>query len=291
MDSMMLLSSLYQGEQSMKDNELYHHGIQGQKWGKRNGPPYPLKAGEHSDREKTGIGKSAASGIIKKSANKELAGMDPITASYAATLASYAAVMLTIAAISEATYRHDIKKNVKNNTSEIQKKIKGKHSAKDDLKAVNPDFSDPTDMGARVNCTMCSAAYELRRRGYDVVAQKTERGRKPQDAAKWFGIDKKDISSFDTRDAFAKALSEEPDGARGLTFTAYGQFGSHHCMIWEKKNGVVTISDGQNNELPKSIKESGISANSGALPYRYIRTDNAEINWDLIRDAVKERTD
>lgn len=26
-----------------KKNELYHHGIQGQKWGKRNGPPYPLK--------------------------------------------------------------------------------------------------------------------------------------------------------------------------------------------------------------------------------------------------------
>lgn len=24
------------------DDELYHHGIQGQKWGQRNGPPYPL---------------------------------------------------------------------------------------------------------------------------------------------------------------------------------------------------------------------------------------------------------
>ena len=24
-------------------SELYHHGIKGQKWGKRNGPPYPLK--------------------------------------------------------------------------------------------------------------------------------------------------------------------------------------------------------------------------------------------------------
>lgn len=23
-------------------NELYHHGVTGQKWGKRNGPPYPL---------------------------------------------------------------------------------------------------------------------------------------------------------------------------------------------------------------------------------------------------------
>lgn len=24
-------------------NELYHHGVEGQKWGVKNGPPYPLK--------------------------------------------------------------------------------------------------------------------------------------------------------------------------------------------------------------------------------------------------------
>lgn len=35
-----------------KTNELYHHGIKGQKWGKRNGPPYPLKASDHSASEK-----------------------------------------------------------------------------------------------------------------------------------------------------------------------------------------------------------------------------------------------
>lgn len=35
--------------------ELYHHGIRGQKWGKRNGPPYPLGGGDYSEAEKRAI--------------------------------------------------------------------------------------------------------------------------------------------------------------------------------------------------------------------------------------------
>ena len=34
------------------DLVIEHHGIKGQKWGDRNGPPYPLDAGSHSAAQK-----------------------------------------------------------------------------------------------------------------------------------------------------------------------------------------------------------------------------------------------
>lgn len=47
---------------------LIHHGILGQKWGKRNGPPYPLASGDHSKSEqKAGWRKSLESGESKES--------------------------------------------------------------------------------------------------------------------------------------------------------------------------------------------------------------------------------
>ena len=42
---------------TFKDDSLEHHGIDGQKWGVRNGPPYPLAAGDHSAAEKRAMKK------------------------------------------------------------------------------------------------------------------------------------------------------------------------------------------------------------------------------------------
>lgn len=42
-----------------KDDELSHHGIEGQKWGVRNGPPYPLDSGDHSAAERRAMRKDS----------------------------------------------------------------------------------------------------------------------------------------------------------------------------------------------------------------------------------------
>lgn len=55
-------NAIYEVENESEE-DLYHHGILGQKWGHRNGPPYPLHASAHSPSEKSaGYKKSLGGG-------------------------------------------------------------------------------------------------------------------------------------------------------------------------------------------------------------------------------------
>ena len=51
--------------QAISPDELWHHGIQGQKWGHKNGPPYPLDPkSDYSKEERKAVKK--AYGEIRK---------------------------------------------------------------------------------------------------------------------------------------------------------------------------------------------------------------------------------
>ena len=54
------------GYEFTREEDLKHHGILGQKWGKRNGPPYPLDAGDHSAAEKKAGWRKSLKKVDKK---------------------------------------------------------------------------------------------------------------------------------------------------------------------------------------------------------------------------------
>lgn len=62
----------YYGGTIIANSDLYHHGILGQRWGRRNGPPYPLDGPDHSSSErKAGWRKSLGGGSFKRKKKKQ----------------------------------------------------------------------------------------------------------------------------------------------------------------------------------------------------------------------------
>ena len=160
--------------------ELYHHGVAGQKWGKRNGPPYPLAASAHSASEKKAGWRSSLSGAsrkakavgrgavkVAKATGRGLKKVASVTGKVAKTTAHLAnkgllaidkkpKVFMTDKEIQARVDRLKLKKSYTNAlkgkfgdvTKDNDSQNKGKDKANDLLAAIGKDVLIPTTTGA-----------------------------------------------------------------------------------------------------------------------------------------------
>lgn len=175
------------------------------------------------------------------------------------------------------------------------------------MKAVNPRSLD--SRGTYNNCVLCSVAMDMRKRGYDVKARKTDvgytdaevtkmyKGAKMKQMLPLYASDKKEeisqVSKF-TKMPTGKAmraginemgnvLEKEGPNARGIVCITYAEGFSAHAMFWENDtNGKLTIYDGQS----KTTNPNDLLTTIDPKKTRYFRTDNLEPVDDIGKYVV-----
>ncbi len=174
------------------------------------------------------------------------------------------------------------------------RKITGDHAASQDLAAVNPSFRT-RDPKWTQNCQRCVPAYEMRRRGYDVVAKprETDKDGKPSKADRvwngWMGIFKG--ASFERCGGSGRArcdslMKQWGDGARAEVYVAWPRKlgGGAHVFVAENRDGKIVYID------PQSAKEDASGYFKNVLKGRTMiaRIDNLDPS-DLIDGCCTSR--
>ena len=171
------------------------------------------------------------------------------------------------------------------------KKIQTSHTINDDIgtkqmPVCNPNFSKGGDY--ILNCGNCSATYEMRRRGYDVIANPmhTMLVSVWQDLfkdAKPFRVPwRRGEKYFDTLSK--SILKRTEDGARGSIFVKWKGRRVGHFFSWEVKDGKVFFVDAQNGNIDASEYFDRIKPSETIC----VRWDNLEPS-EKIKDACKNR--
>ena len=264
------------------DTELYHYGVKGMKWGVRRTP------------EQLGHRPSKSKQSPSDSNDKEYGNPAMLI-----PLAPYALMLTTVAATRGYQWCRSKGYAKEREKAELEKqtglKLKAKEmSWKEDVKRVNPDYYKGSDEVTH-NCMMCTTAYDLRRRGYDVAAAKTEAGFSTKQIKKWYPNAKiKTVSGRDQYGRFSaerqtekvvSELTKQGEGARGNIMVTWKGTGGGHSMAYEVRNGKVNIIDAQTNTVynkPSKILNycyDGIS---------YARLDNVAFDKKQIKGCIAD---
>ena len=160
--------------------------------------------------------------------------------------------------------------------------ITTRHTEEDDARAVNQNFKTRAWEWTH-NCQRCVVAYEMRRRGIDVVALP-----KPRDERDGIGNAFKDSEQINILpktpnehvfDAYRREISGNSDqvGARYIIYLKWNEFEGHVVIAEKTADGFMTI-DAQSSRIRTSEKENrAFMGGAKNTRMNYQRIDNAEI--------------
>ncbi len=275
---------------------LMHHGIKGQKWGKRNGPPYPLKEGQKSAAERGESEETKGSAVLA------------VTAIAVTDAVLHIAVREAVKAVQNKRINNILKRaeensNDKRYASERENEeidpetglyLTGKKMTEEEnMERINPSF-DTGNEAFKVNCTACTMAMELRERGYDVHAgtdgkdmvrlggvTDAERaknwytGEDPYKNVKRFRTSENGVSQF-------KSEIQKDSNARGEVCFSWKCGGGHSVFYKTDDKGNLTVYDTQSGKKMSDADLTETISNARAI--EYTRLDQATPNYQYLKD-------
>lgn len=279
------------------ESYLAHHGIPGQHWGQKNGPPYPLDQKTHNkvvkNREKSGKGDSKKDGYV------------PIfTLTYLAIYTTAAVATITAAAIQKHSANKQYNKFLEHRETEKTDKKTGlklkdtEMTDEEDMKLVNP-LLKTGETSFSNNCAYCTFTFDMRKRGYDVTAGMNSSGFDRNDISKVYKnaklskefkpekyVDPRYTKLADQEKAYADDLKanlrKQGEGARGNLGVTWKYAFAGHSVVYQVKNGNLEIIDTQNRikyDTDKKIDDF-LSRTRGA---QFTRLDNLQPNVNYMK--------
>lgn len=176
-------------------------------------------------------------------------------------------------------------KEITNNTSVDKKtgiKLKQSESTPDeDMHKINPAYGNFSD-NSKSNCQLCSCAYALRRKGYDVMANGASDGYNLVQVVESFSGST--LKKANVRNG--KALQEAyklQDGAYGA-LTVHWFTGGGHSVIYAVEDGQPVIRDCQTNKAYKGDSAITKYLSRAKDEVYFARLDNATPDFKKLKE-------
>jgi SPP1 gp7 family putative phage head morphogenesis protein len=178
----------------------------------------------------------------------------------------------------------DAAQNIIADIPELEKFYSGvEHTIENAASLVNPKYTGESRSPYTTNCSRVVQNYELRRRGFDVVANKRDRitQREEDFIHKTWQTNASTVRKLPTvlhggnrADALMKALETQyPEGSRGFVSVEWWDNGGH-AINWEIKDGKAILIDAQQSHV--GVENFTYNFSENAKEIKYLRVDDLQ---------------